>query len=468
MGTIEVIKRFVESNWILEKAAREVVERLPLRFRYGISYGPTFRHWLGFLKESERWDRNRLEEYQMEQLRDLLIHAGRNVPYYRTLFGECGFRPDRVQSLDDITMLPFLERMTIHDRKEQFIAGNIQRKALIPSYTSGTSGIPLVVYATKETEEKHWATIVNLWGRAGYAPKAKTVFFTANIRRGSKDNLPWNRYGNTLVLSSNYMVNEWLEKYVHMLSEFHPEYLVGFPHTIAVFCSYLLRSKTRFMFDGLRGVIVYAENIYEWQREIIERVLGVRVFSDYGMVEKVIHGGACENSPAFHLYPQYGFTEYVHLHDARYELVGTGFINYAMPLIRYKTGDLCTGAVSSCSECGRNYDTITLIEGRMGDFLITMDGRIVSVYLDIDFTVLANIRRFQLYQELPGVVELKVWPQGSFRSNDAQKILHEVRRSLGSNASNIVFDLKVIDGGSPHLPGKYRMVDQRLNIRAFL
>ena len=468
MGTIEVIKKFIESNWIIEKAAREVIERLPLRFRYSISYGPTFRYWLGFLKESEKWDRNRLEEYQIEQLRDLVIHAGRNVPYYKALFEGYGFKPEKLQSLSDIKKLPFLERMTIHEKKEQFIAGNMPERAFIPSYTSGTSGIPLVIYATKETEEKHWATIVDLWGRTGYTPKTKTVFFVANIRRGNKDNLPWNQYGNSLVLSSNYFADEWIDRYIKMIHAFQPEYLVGFPHTIAVFCSCLVRSGRTFISDSLKGVIVYAENIYEWQTAIIQEVTGVRVFTDYGMVEKVIHGGACEHSPAFHLYPQYGFTEYLNLHDSMYELVGTGFINYAMPLIRYRTGDLCTEVRRACTECGRNYDTMNAIVGRMGDFLVTADEQIVSIYLDIDFSVFTNIKRFQFYQELPGVVVLRIWPQDSFHIDDAQRILHEIRRSLGSNASKITFDFAVIDDRDDQPSGKFRMVEQRLNIRSFI
>jgi len=94
MGTIEVIKKFIESNWVIERAVREVLERLPLRFRYGISYGPTFRYWLGFLKESEKCDRDRLEAYQFEQLKDLLIHArhitgGYIVSVYKLLFFIC-------------------------------------------------------------------------------------------------------------------------------------------------------------------------------------------------------------------------------------------------------------------------------------------------------------------------------------------------------------------------------------------
>jgi hypothetical protein len=49
VGNIEVVRKFVESNRIIERLVREGVERLPLKFRYGISYGPTFRYWLAFL-----------------------------------------------------------------------------------------------------------------------------------------------------------------------------------------------------------------------------------------------------------------------------------------------------------------------------------------------------------------------------------------------------------------------------------
>jgi len=471
MGTIEVIKKFIESNWIIERAVREVLERLPLRFRYGISYGPSFRYWLGFLRESEKWDRDRLEAYQFEQLKDLLIHAGKNVPYYRKVFREYGFKPEKVQSLEDIKVLPYLDRTAIKGRHHEFISENIPEGKLIAATTIGTSGIPLVLYGTKETEERHWATIVNLWGRIGYTPKSRTVFFEANIRRGDRDNLPWNKYGNTLILSSNYFLNEWIEKYIEMLNNFRPEYLIGFSHTIAAFSTYIMNIGKP-IFDGLKGVIVYAENVYKWQREIIKEVFGVRVFSDYGMVEKVIHGGECEHSYSCHLYPQYGFTEYLRLQDSMYELVGTGFINYAMPLIRYRTGDVCAEIETECPDCRRNYDVIHALEGRISDFLIDSDGQVISVHLNMDFSVFENIKRFQLYQECPGEVDLRIWFEDSYpdsyKDEDTNKILSEVNRSLGLHGDRIKFAVVSIDGIQPPSSEKHRMVDQQLDIKDFL
>jgi phenylacetate-CoA ligase len=177
MGTIQVIKKFIESNWIIEKAVRGVLEHLPLRFRYGISYGPTFRYWLAFLKESENWDRDRLEAYQVEQLRDLLTHAGSNVPYYRRIFGEYGFRPQKLQGLEDLKTLPYIDKEIIRDNISEFLANNIARKTLFRKNTSGSTGIPLAIYSNKEAEEKHWATVVHAWSKIGYTIKSKMVTF---------------------------------------------------------------------------------------------------------------------------------------------------------------------------------------------------------------------------------------------------------------------------------------------------
>ncbi len=464
---IRVIEKFINSNWIVEKIAREVLERIPSRFRFGISYGSTFRYWLAFLRESENWDRERLEAYQVEQLKDLLIHAWKNVPYYKKLFIEYGFRPEKFQNCSDLEVLPYIDRETVKANYNDFIASNYHISRLIPANTSGTSGIPLTLYGTKETEEKHWATVINLWSRIGYSPASRTIFFETNIRYGSRDNLPYKKYANKLILSSNYFTNEWIDRYIEMINNFKPEYIVSFPHTIAVFSSYV-KKKQKSIYDGLKGIIVYAENLYPWQNDLITDVFRKRVLSDYGMVEKVIHGGGCERSDNYHIYPQYGFTEYLDLGNSRFELIGTGFINYAMPLIRYKTEDLCYKISEGCPQCGRAYDIIPMIDGRTGDFLINNEGQIVSVYLNIDFRVFHNIERFQLYQEYPGTVEVRIWPKDSCKNKDVEKILNEIKGSFGPQVNKISFNIVLMDKKDFKPSKKYRMVDQRLDIKNFL
>ena len=95
-----------------------------LRYAYGaiaippsIRYGKVFRDTYAFLQQSQWWSRQKLEEYQMQQLSSLLHHAYENVPYYRGVFDERGLKPGDVQNFDDLKKLPYL---TKDDFKEHF------------------------------------------------------------------------------------------------------------------------------------------------------------------------------------------------------------------------------------------------------------------------------------------------------------------------------------------------------------
>jgi phenylacetate-CoA ligase len=235
----------------------------------------------------------------------LLIHAEKNVPYYRSLFREYGFKSAKVQNLDDVKALPYLDKTTVQANRFGFVAENIPRKKLIGVTTSGTSGIPLRLCVTKETEEKHWATVVHLWNRIGYKPGSRTVSLESTAREDGREPFPWQRYGNRLVMSSNYLAEPWVDRFAEMINKFKPEYMVGFPHTIAAFFAYL-KSNNRNMCESLKGIIAVAEQVHAWQKDLIQSVTGARLFSDYGMAEKIIHGGGCEHTDAYHFYPQYG------------------------------------------------------------------------------------------------------------------------------------------------------------------
>lgn len=126
LGTVEVIKKFV-SSVRLEKIALELFERLPLAFRYRVIYGPTFLYWMAFLKESEKWDKDRINAYQLEQVKNLLKHSLKNVPYYRKLFLDYGFNPDKMQDIEDFKILPYLDKETIRDRLDEFVDRSVPK-----------------------------------------------------------------------------------------------------------------------------------------------------------------------------------------------------------------------------------------------------------------------------------------------------------------------------------------------------
>ncbi len=466
MGTIKVIKKFIESNWIIEKAAREVLERLPLRFRYGISYGPTFRYWLGFLRESERWDRDRLEAYQFEQLKDLLIHAGKNVPYYRKLFREYGFKPEKVQCINDIKILPYLDKETLRDNANELIDENLPKNRLIRTGTGGSTGIPVAIYGIKETEEKHWATIVNLWNRIGYHPKARVVSFFHNITSGKKEMLPYKKYANQIVISRNFFDRVWLKKFIKMIKKFNPGFICGFPSHLTFFCNFMEEINEK-PIEGLQGVLTYSEGVMEWQRGVMERMFGARVFSSYGMVEKVLYGGACEYSDSIHLYPQYGIAENISDCDQNSEIVGTGFINYTMPLIRYRTMDI--GKINSfCNRCDRFYSVVKELEGRVEDFLVDMYSNIISIIgVGTRSSSFDNVKMYQFYQEEKGKALLRIVRKNIYRESDTLKIKSELIKKLGIG-NNLDIKIIFVDDIKRTPTGKARVIIQKLDMKEVL
>jgi phenylacetate-coenzyme A ligase PaaK-like adenylate-forming protein len=212
MKSIEIIRKFMKSHFILEKIAREVIARFPLPLQYRLYYGKTFLYWSAFLKESEYWDKERLEAFQVVQLKALLTHAARYVPYYQKIFSDYGFNPGKMQCLNDIKPLPYLTKETVRDRIKDFVAENVSRGSLIKTTTSGSTGIPLVIYKTRESDEQYLAYLFNIMSRVGFNPKKRIVFLKWRDTTIGKRKFKFLRYGNTLIIYAAYITNEWMQK----------------------------------------------------------------------------------------------------------------------------------------------------------------------------------------------------------------------------------------------------------------
>ncbi len=462
----EFIKRFLRSSSVMEKAALEVYERLPQGFRRRVFYGPAFFRWLSLLKESEEWDKDKFESYQFEQAKNLLVHATKNVPYYRKLFSDIGFCPQKMQSLDDVTSLPYLSKETVREKSGEFVDERRPLHSLKKKFTSGSTGIPMTIYESREAEAAFHAFRANLLGRIGHTPRSREVMLWAFIETGKRKNLPFMGYGNKLVLSARYLTGEWLSKCCDMLRKFDPEYVSGYPSSLSVLSSFI---KSNHLASGkkLKAVITYSETLCDWQRELIGEAFGARVFSMYSMMENAALGGECEQSTELHIYPQYGLTGLAKSVRGHEEIIATGFTNYAMPLIRYKTCDLVTGGKEFCSKCGRSHKTFRAIEGRVQDFLVGKDGEIIPRLMPWIKTF-PNVRQVQFYQEEPGRASLKIVKDKAYTDADTQYIKGKLDEMLGLMRELIQIGILFVDEIQPTPSGKVNMVEQRLDMKDFL
>lgn len=89
------------------------------------------------------WDRDRIRAYQSERLARLVRHAYRNVPYYWKIMRERDLSPERIAAVDDLPLLPVLERETLRRESGNLRAANIPNSRVRTDLTSGTTGEPV-------------------------------------------------------------------------------------------------------------------------------------------------------------------------------------------------------------------------------------------------------------------------------------------------------------------------------------
>jgi phenylacetate-CoA ligase len=448
-----------------------------LKYFYGaippsIRYSRTFWETYNFLQESQWWARERLEEYQMQQLTKLLHHAYRNVPYYRKIFDERRLKPEDIQKLDDLRRLPYLTKEIIQKNSPDLIAQNYPKSKLQYTTTGGSSGNPLGFYQEYGISGlKERAFLFTLWRRIGFKIEDKSIVLRGNVVHSASERKFWeyDPIDKKLILSPFHMTDETLPNYIARIREFKPKFVQAYPSAISILARFMMLNNIE-PFPSIKAILCGSENLYAWQRELLEKVFKCRVFSWYGLSEQAVLAGECEKGPCYHISPEYGVTELIGRDNKPVtkegemgEIVSTGLTNFVMPFIRYRTADLAVYGGYGC-ECGRNYALIKKIEGRLQELIFTKDKRIITLTALIfgqHFEAFYNVRKMQLVQEKEGDLLVKIVKTPQYSSNDETEILLKMQECVG-NGLNINFDY--VDDIPSTVSGKHRFLIQKLPI----
>jgi len=448
----------------------------PLRYIYGaippsIRYGKVFWETYNFLQESQWWSREKLEEYQMQQLSKLLSDAYENVPYYRKVFDERGLQPKDIQNFNDLRKLPYLTKEDVRNNLNDLMAKNLPKSRFQYVSTSGSTGIPLWFYRERGvTGPRELAFHWRMRGWIGYRFTDKCAVLRGNVIRRTEGNKPaWWEYSpvdRLLVLSLHDMTQENLVKYVEKLNEFQPKFIQAFPSGITVLARFLKEHDIQ-LACSIKAILCGSENMYASQRKMLEEAFKCRVFSWYGHTETAVLAGECDKDTRYHIFPEYGITELIGSNGSPVnhqgevgEIVGTGFINHAMPFIRYRTGDLARYAQGTCS-CGRNYRLLEGVEGRLQEFIVAKDGHLISLGdMQIPFAF-DNVRQFQFYQDEKGRVVFSVVKKGRYTEEDTQHIKRALCERFGESVD---ISIRLVDTIPQTQSGKYRFLIQKLPV----
>lgn len=431
-----------------------------------IRYGRVFRETYKFLEESQYWDKSQLEEYQINQLQKIIRHAYETVYYYKKIFDEYDIKPNQIQDFGDLKKVPYLTKEIIRSNLSDLISNKYNKKNLGYVTTGGSTGMPMRFYVDNNYDRpREWAFIAHMWSRIGYNTKKlnKSV-----ILRGLTIDDGYYEYKNrALILSSFSLKEQNIISYLNLIKKFNPTFIQAYPSSISIMSKYIIENKIEMNLKDLKAIICASENLYEYQRNEIEQAFESRVYSFYGHSEHACIGGECEKSHFYHLQSEYGYTELINENeqdvteeDEIGEIVATGFNNYVIPFIRYRTCDMVINTDKGCS-CGRNYKLIKGVEGRKQYYFIDKCGnKITFIWADNALWRVNNkVFAYQYIQNKPGKVILNIELKKDFSSEDYEYIKQDFGRFYRD------FDMKItiVKHIERTRQGKFKYLIQNIN-----
>ncbi|MGH8016593.1 MAG: phenylacetate--CoA ligase family protein, partial [Candidatus Zixiibacteriota bacterium] len=223
-------------------------------------------------------------------------------------------------------------------------------------------------------------------------------------------------------------------EYLTNMNKFGAEIVRGYPSSLYILARYKL--ETGIDLPNVMSVLTASETLTDIQRKTIERAFKARVFNWYGLAEQVVTANECEAHEGLHLNQEYGYWELEkrdYLPDNQRIIIGTNFRNFAMPLLRYETGDIAiVGDHEHCS-CGRTLPLIKGIAGRKDDIITTPEGTMIpSVNFYSLFREIPTVERFQIIQWERDNVEIRIKTR-HLTTEDKQHVLDEMRTRLGQS-----------------------------------
>jgi phenylacetate-CoA ligase len=417
------------SEWV-----REVTNYLPNSWKYGRPY----KDALSLLSQSETWDINQLRAYQQRQLRLLIDHCYTNVPYYTEVFRTRGLSPRDIQTPEDIRKLPLLTKQIVRKRKTDLIASNIPALRRDEAHTSGSTGTALGFFMDRSTRPFERAIARRHLGWLGYKPGDPIAFISPiPITVMSKDYV-FLKPMNELRFSFGVVNPEKLNRMVQLLQEFKPAYISAWPSCLYILARWMERQKRSI--PAPKFLIAGSENLYPHMKEQIERVFGAPVIDHYGQEESVAVAIQCSLGQGYHIQMENSVVELVNFEDDLWEIVGTCLHNFAMPFIRYKTGDLAKRTEAPCP-CGRKHPILLEIFGREADFIVTPENNLVSpLILNYIFHNREEIREGQIVQESLNSIRIKVVPWEKISPDTKEGLVSDLQTALESSNIRMVVD----------------------------
>jgi phenylacetate-CoA ligase len=369
------------------------------------------------LEQRRRWTQARLRK---------ILQSAAKTPYGRSIGGT-----------DDIASWPLLDKSSIREAAGAFHSGSSWFTS--HASTGGTTGMPLQLIRSPEAIVAEQVCLDRMMIGLGIEPmNARTAVLRGdNIKDPSDLTPPFWRYalgGRRLLLSSNHLTDATLIHYLEELRAFQPEVLWVYPSSLELLCRLISTAGATLK---IPRVLSSSEVLKPSAWLLARQVLGCKIADYYGQAERIAFAFGFAPTQYFFL-PGYSYIELLpHSSDGSapaFEIVGTSLWNEAMPLVRYRTGDLLrlpwNYGEAEREQIAYGMCAFEGVIGRDQEVLYAPEQMRVLTGIDHIQRGVDHVVRIQVVQDALDRVLIRVVPARGFNEADAKRLERNARNKI--------------------------------------
>ena len=379
------------------------------------------------------WSENQIQEYQMEQIQRLLAHAKLTVPFYHN------------QSSIDLRDWPVVNKNVLRANGDAVLSNQYEKDSLIAMSTSGSTGTPFTCWQNVEKKKHVNAETLYYNGKAGFSIGRRIIYLRSVVAEVQKSGLQ-QFLQNIYLLDCNDLSDDGIKeklKFIVNHSKGCGAMVMGYASTLTAFQQYFDRNGNKEVQDAnVYGVVSGSEMLYDPTRIAIEKAFYCKCFSRYANEENGFLGQDDEMNNVFLVNRADYYVEILKMDcDIPAEegevgrIVVTDLYNFAMPMIRYDTGDV--GAYVRTQLNGSERWAIGSFGGRKVDTIYDADNNLVSPHAITNMMwKYQMVKQFQFIQKDEGIYKLVI---NADRNNlNEEELLEDYSRILGAGAKVFV------------------------------
>lgn len=377
-----------------------IIEKIVLPFGDAI-IGSSFIKKLKELRKISNLSANELEDLQQKKLQQILRFTLEKVPYYY---------PQQLylnEKIIDIKKFPIIDKQILSNFQSELLS--IPKEQLIKNASSGSTGQQSIVYWSKEEQSINRATQIMWWEWAGYKfgnPILQTgITPKRGVVKSIKDKLLNTYYLQAFTHSKEDVIKalKWAQKQKEPI-------LAGYASSLYVIAKYAIEEKINVNF---KGAVTWGDKLFPHYKKTIFEAFNISVCETYGSAEGLMMGAQKDLEYMY----QMSSNVYVEIIDDNGNEVKDGEIGhvivtnlngYAMPLIRYRIGDLAIKLPKNDypNQKQLGFPIWQKIIGRDTDIVKTRSGKYLVVHSFTGvFEHIPEIKQFCVIQnDLDGII----------------------------------------------------------------